>query len=800
MRAWTDECLRFWGIFWVDASSVENAERAFAEVARFGGMGDTFANGMYWLTVLDMPWLLVIDNADDPKVDYSRFFPPSERGHILITSRNEDCRVHATIGFSKFTDLEQEDAITLLLKAACVRNPADQKVRELARPIARVLGHLPLALTQAGASIRQGVCSLDNYLAFYASHRKQILSNRPVQGTDQYRYTIYTTWEVSFKMIENQETEEAADAIQILHVFAFLHFDQVPGSIFERAWKELQLVRSKKLSQSHLGISFTRWALAPIMSLLHRNIAKVGWLFAPFATIPFFFQFFRRVASAVAKESQPKLPDLLSQNASQWDGYRWGRALATLSSFSLIGKDSGAESYSMHPMVHFWARDRVGKNAQRAWSKVATTILARSISIQGGHSERSFRRSLLPHVDACLHNTYNRVPLYEDPNPGAVREVGKFATVYFECGHWKEAADLQVQVLEANRKTLGPTHPHTLQAMTDLAWSYWNGSRISKALQLQIEVMNISLETLGPKDPITLKAFDNLASTRWLCGQWAEAEELGVKAMNGMTETLGPDHPATITAMLNLGRTLMHRGRSKDAEKLLIGVFAARKKQLGLEHPDTLTALAELGMTLYALNRFDEAEEILGNVVETRKRILGQEHAYTLWAINDLSKIYCAQHRPMEAEQLLVKMLDVVSRTLGNEHIGMLMTKSNLARAYEEQNRWLDAKAVLLEHVDIATRTLGPEHTDTLSTESRLARVYQQLGCVNQARELLVKVIPKMEQKFGSEHSATLSAKRNLAAIYKEQGRQKEAETLETELLMRNLEMGEVVIRHGNTF
>lgn len=440
------EYFRFWGIFWVDASSVENAERAFAELARLGGMGDTFAKGMYWLIGRDVPWLLIIDNADDPSIDYSRFFPPGERWHILITSRLQDCKVHATIGFSEFTDLEQEDAITLLLKAACVEDPMDQKVRELARPIAETLGHLPLALTQAGAFIRQGVCSLKNYLDLFWSHRKQILSNRSIQGTDQYRYTIFTTWEVSFRMIEKQATEEAANAIQVLHAFAFLHFDQVPASIFERAWKDLQSVQRYETSQLHTRSLFNRFAVAPLVSLFYPCITRVGWLLAPFATIHFFSRFYGRVASLLIRESRPKLPDLLLQKTSQWNGYRWGRALATLSSFSLIAKDPGTESYSMHPMVHSWARDRLGKNEQRAWSKAATTILAHSMSIKAGRSDGAFRRSLLPHIDACLHNMHTPAFLSKKADPAAVSEAGKFSTIYSEYGHWKEATELQIQV------------------------------------------------------------------------------------------------------------------------------------------------------------------------------------------------------------------------------------------------------------------------------------------------------------------------------------------------------------------
>lgn len=242
--------LRFWGIFWVDASSVENAERALSEIGQLGGMGETCLAGIYWLTGLEMPWLLVIDNADDPNVDYARFFPAGDRGHILVTSRNPDCRIHATIGSYEFKEMDPEDAITLLLKAAEIKDVTDRENRERARPMANALGHLPLALIQAGASIRHNICSLEDYLEIYSSRRSQIISNQPIQGADHYQYTIYTTWEVSFKMIEDQASEVAMDAIHILHIFAFLHFDQVSATVFEKAWNNMQGSNKSEPSQS----------------------------------------------------------------------------------------------------------------------------------------------------------------------------------------------------------------------------------------------------------------------------------------------------------------------------------------------------------------------------------------------------------------------------------------------------------------------------------------------------------------------------------------------------------------------
>ena len=782
----TQFCLKFvqenrdnyYGIFFIDASSVENAERAFAELGRLGGMGDTCTNGMYWLTGLEFPWLLVIDNADDPSVDYSRFFPPGERGHILITSRNQDCKIHATIGYYEFKDMEQEDAITLLLKAACVENSTDRKVRDLARPIAKTLGYLPLALIQAGASIRQNICSLEGYLELYSSHRKEIFSKLPVQGADQYKYTIFTTWEISFRMIDEQATEEAADAIEVLHVFAFLHFEQVPATIFQRAWNNLHdvSVPGQKPSGS---LSKQMFGWSSLTSIFNYIIGK-----GP---------------STEQTDDSILLPQMLLTENVRWDGYRLRQALAILCTFSLIYKDSDTDTYSMHPMVNSWMRDRLEKPDQQVWSEIAITTLALSISRRGWRSDHTFRRSLVPHIDACLHGFHTEA-LLSTTTSSAVSKAIKFATIYSECGRWKEAAELQSKVLDLQKKAWGSKHIQSLQAMTDLSWSYWNLGLIPKALRLQIEVMDTSLEALGPEDPRTLKAMDDLASTYWLCGKLSESEDLGRRAMLGMSSVLGSGHPDTLMAMHNLGRTYMHQGRLKDAVELQREVLGARQKMLGSDDLDTLMTLQGLGMSYHALKRFDEAEKILAIVLEARKRILGQEHAYTLWAVNDLAKIRCARGCPVEAEELLIKILDVVERTLGREHIGMFMTKHNLARAYIGQCRWTEANALLTELVDARTRTVGPDHPDTLYAQSELARTYKHLGQVDRAERLYVEVIPKMKAKVGAENPQTLSAIGQLAAIHTEKSRVGGADALESDVVNIYHGVGRLIATHARTF
>ncbi len=747
----------FWAIFWVDASSVANAERALSQIGRLGGLGETCDAGMYWLTGLEMPWLLVIDNADDPSIDYSRFFPAGERGHILVTSRNSDCKIHATVGSYEFGDMDEDDSITLLLKAAQHSGIDDRDVRDIARPIVKTLGYLALAIIQAGAAIRQGICSIEEYLDTFATHKTQIMNDQLPQGSD-YQYTIYTTWEVSVQKIERLGSEMAVDSIQFLQILAFLHFEQVPASMLERAWN---------ISRREGEVPAPKTIVAKILEIFLCFI-----IFAHLRTLLF---------PASVSNTKPRLPNILLQKGLKWDLYRYRCTVVMLARFSLISIDHERGSYSMHPMVHSWARERLSKHDQGIWSEIAFATLANSITPELEPSSQAYRRSLVPHIDACLQYKCSQGTFEAKDESACIHETIKFAAIYSECGQWIKATELQEGVLALQQRSLGEEHPETLRAMSALAWSYWNLSQINKAVNLQRQVLESSIKVLGAQDPQTLKAMDNLASTYWLCGERCEARKLGEQAVEGLKRILGPVHPDTLTAMENLGRTYMHLGFLNDAKDLQLKVLEARKK-LGPTHPDTLMAMAYLGMTHHALGNLDDAEKLLQFVVSARKRVLGQEHAYTLWAINDLSKIYVDQGHSEEAEELLNSIVEVVLRTLGKRHIGASMTMMNLARACNRQGKWAKGQSILDELIEMQTQTLGPKHPDTLAARSELARSYKNLGRLEEAEREFVVVIDELERVMGKRHAWTTSALGQLSAIYIGQGRLDEAEGLDVRL------------------
>ena len=140
----TDYVHSFWAIFWVDASSRASLERGFIDIANKCDIQDRSLDGAkLWLANIDKRWLCILDNADDRKIDYAAYFPSGHRGSIIITTRNQDCSIHNTVGHETLIELETEDATKLLLKVSGVSQDLWQIRHHAAEKAVDILGVAP---------------------------------------------------------------------------------------------------------------------------------------------------------------------------------------------------------------------------------------------------------------------------------------------------------------------------------------------------------------------------------------------------------------------------------------------------------------------------------------------------------------------------------------------------------------------------------------------------------------------------------------------------------------------------------
>ena len=75
-----------------------------------------------------------------------------------MTTRNPQCRDHATVGCEDLDHLGLQDAMSLLFKAARMSESPREDNREAAEQVVRILGLHTLAIIQAGAYIKFRFC------------------------------------------------------------------------------------------------------------------------------------------------------------------------------------------------------------------------------------------------------------------------------------------------------------------------------------------------------------------------------------------------------------------------------------------------------------------------------------------------------------------------------------------------------------------------------------------------------------------------------------------------------------------
>lgn len=226
----------FWGVFWVDASSHHTLERAYQTIGCMCGIEEDIEQIQTWLSICEEPWLLIVDNVDDPSRDISRYLPIGNRGTVLVTTRNSDCQIQATVGTHEVGRMSYDDAITLLLRTAAIKEPLKAS-RKVAGLIVKTLGFLALAITQAGAYIQQKKCTLPEYYDEYSRQRQQLPDYQSIQAGQDHAFTVHMTGEIAISMIRDMVSESAEDALRFLQVCSFWHWDGITESILEAGYR-----------------------------------------------------------------------------------------------------------------------------------------------------------------------------------------------------------------------------------------------------------------------------------------------------------------------------------------------------------------------------------------------------------------------------------------------------------------------------------------------------------------------------------------------------------------------------------
>jgi hypothetical protein len=91
-------------VFFIDATTSATLVESYALIAKAQGVGSSAKDAVTWLLNTRQPTLILMDNADNPKIVFKEYMPRSTYAQVLITTQllhadrdyanNEDASIH----------------------------------------------------------------------------------------------------------------------------------------------------------------------------------------------------------------------------------------------------------------------------------------------------------------------------------------------------------------------------------------------------------------------------------------------------------------------------------------------------------------------------------------------------------------------------------------------------------------------------------------------------------------------------------------------------------------------------------
>ncbi|KAI9669728.1 MAG: hypothetical protein M1831_007424 [Alyxoria varia] len=686
----SEVCLKFaedhrdeyWGVFWLDAGTVSTAKQGIINIGqRCGRAEQNVASIKSWLASQTNRWLIIIDNADKPDVDYSEYIPPSKGGDIVLSTRNPECIQLETVGYEILEDLEPELARELLFKASSTPESQWKENEQAAMSIVEILGSHTVAIIQAGAFVRQKHCTLEEYPSIFQQQRDKLLKFHSGQNESTYG-NVYATFEVAAEYLQNSESPECSDALNLLHTLAFMYRNGLSETVLQRASQFAFKLKDSKPSEDE-----------KVLSLSVRHVAR--------------------------------LPVYLQQGWSPSGRLRWRSALRTLESLSILstGMDTGLITISLHPLVHVWAKERQARQIRSEAWQMAATVLALSCESHYGFSP--FFTILQPQARACVDHeveTYTQdMPTIEvaqilfqfayvllctgdesslsslvqqirsimqhqhGAEPRIALQVQIFtAIVARQQGNYKEAVSIFRGVVEA-RGGLAEDHPDRLNSQHELATAYRENGQIDEAVELFERIVKVKEKLLAKDDRSRLTSQQGLGITYRANGQIDEAVDLLEHIVQVQEKGLAEDHPTRLTSQYILAITYQDNGQIGEAVELLERVVKVEEKLLAEDDPSRLSSQYALASTYQDNGQIDEAVELLEHVVKVKEKLLAEDNPSRLTSQYALAIAYQDNGQIDEAVKLLEHVVQVDGKKLAEDNPDRLLSQDALADAYLER-------------------------------------------------------------------------------------------------------------------
>jgi tetratricopeptide (TPR) repeat protein len=746
-------------VWWIPAERPAQIGSALVELAKRLGVGGGAEANTAVPAVIDalrtgVPhdnWLLVFDNAEDPRT-VREYFPQGGRGRVLVTSRNAQwANVARSLEVDVFTREESKELL---------RRRGPELSDDDADGLAEALGDLPLAIEQAATWLAETGMSAAEYLRLFNEKRSELLGTDPPVD---YQLPVTAAWNVSLDRL----TRNSPAALRLLQVCAFFAPEPISRQLFVRGRTaviapdlDAALRDPIKLNQAIREIN--KYALARIdhrtnSIQMHRLVQAV----LVERMKPDERETMRHGAHELLAASDPNEPD----NAENWGRY--------------------AELYP-----HVLASGAV--HGQDPWIRALLVNEVQYLFRWGEHEES--RR-----LAQQTYDTWRKSLGDDDPN--TLKIASWLGWVLLAVGRYQEAAEVNARLLELCKRVHGEDHEETLEALANVAADKRVAGEFAEAFAVSEEAYRRASRALGPDEPAALVAAHNVGVDLRLLGRFVEAQQRDEDTWQRKVRLFGEDDQRTLLTLdsllidrRELGDYLGARMRQEELveqyERVLNSEFhpsllAARRdlsvmrrkagdhegalvasrdvhrrlvSRYGEDHPQSMAASLCLSMDLRHAGDLAAARELCEQTRDRYRRAFGEDHPHTVTAAVNLAIIHRLSGDIEAAYALDNASLQLFERRLGRDHPSSLVCATNLANDLYDLGEFQTARDIDTDVVDRSPRLLGEDHPAVLAGAANLAMDIRALGRPDEAERMHVDMIQRMDRILGTEHRATRNA------------------------------------------
>lgn len=681
-----------WNVVWIYAESRDDVVAGFVDLAEVFGLRDRDDDAEHAarrarrrLGELRMPGLLVFDNATDPTV-IREWLPPAGTVQVVVTTNR---KVFGWVG-------EQLDVepFTPEQAHALLHEYTGAPVDEYTVRLAELLGHHPLALSIAAATIQRERLSFEEYL--YRLHVLPLDDVLVPHEGDPYPRSMRDAILMSLHAVER----DVPNARALAEVIAVLASSGVSRSLLVHDTMDSgrRIATSKRLGEllDASLLTYREDGRTVVMHALTRRIIRELAV--------------RDARIAAALEEAVRLVGHRIRHAS--DGWDEATAYENLGHLEAL--------FACAP------EDHVSRETRLELTDLAVR------TIRCFHENCVFLRvNDLNRATAAMQER-----LLGATDPATLESRRRQGREHRQNGRLDEAIGLLEQTLEAQERTLGPRHVDTLRTRYDVAGTYLTAGQADYARTLLLRLIADQQGVLRPDHPEVLVVRKRLALVERSLGALDRAARTYADVLPELARVLGRWHPQTLRGLSDAACLDRALGRVKRAIDVFTSIRAERAERLGAEHPDNRHERDRLAGALRSAGRHEEALALFGESRREWREALGERHPWTLMARNNLA---CAHHAAGDEDEATAELeaaLQAFEQVLGFERPRTLNARNNLGCCYAAVGRLDDAREQLERALAGRERVLGSSHPDTRTSRHNLAVVLEQAGRPDLARPL----------------------------------------------------------------